>query len=142
MNRKLKGYTQNSLRERVAGADPYQLIQMLMAGALDNLNYAKGAIERKDLEKKGLYISKASNIIESLRVSLNTEVGGDVADNLGQLYLYMNESLANASRYNDIQKLAEVHGLLSQIKASWDAIPMSARAEAESQWNRASTVGA
>lgn len=142
MNKKLKGYTQNSLRERVAGADPYQLIQMLMAGALDNLNYAKGAIERKDLEKKGLFISKASNIIESLRTSLNNDVGGDVANNLGQLYLYMNETLADASRNNDIEKLNEVHGLLSQIKSSWDAIPLSAREEAESQSNRASAVGA
>lgn len=142
MNNKLKGYTQNSLRERVAGADPYQLIQMLMAGALDNLNYAKGAIERKDLEKKGLYISKASNIIESLRTSLNSDVGGEVANNLGQLYLYMNETLADASRNNDVGKLTEVHGLLLQIKSSWDAIPMSAREEAGSPSNQASAVSA
>lgn len=142
MNRKLKGYTRNSLRERVAGADPYQLIQMLMGGALDNLNYAKGAIERKDLEKKGQYISKASNIIESLRASLNPEVGGDVADNLEQLYLYMLDLLADVSRNNDIEKISEVHTLLSQIKSSWDAIPVSAREEAESQSNQASSVGA
>lgn len=142
MNKKLKGYTQNSLRERVAGADPYQLIQMLMAGALDNLNYAKGAIERKDLEKKGQYISKASNIIESLRTSLNSDVGGEVTNNLGQLYLYMNETLADASRNNDVEKVTEVHGLLSQIKSSWDSIPMSAREEAESQSAQASAVGA
>lgn len=142
MNKKLKGYTQNSLRERVAGADPYQLIQMLMAGALDNLNYAKGAIERKDFEKKGQYISKASNIIESLRTSLNSDIGGEVADNLSQLYLYMNETLADASRNNDVAKVSEVHSLLSQIKSSWDAIPMSARQQAESQTANASAVGA
>jgi len=142
MNKKLKGYTQNSLRERVAGADPYQLIQMLMAGALDNLNYAKGAIERKDLEKKGQHISKASNIIESLRASLNPEVGGDVADNLEQLYLYMLDLLADASRNNDIEKVSEVHTLLSQIKSSWDAIPVSARQEAENQSMQSSAVGA
>ena len=65
MNKKLKGYTQDSLRARIAGADPYQLIQMLMAGAMENLNYAKGAIERKDLEKKSVHISKSAAIIES-----------------------------------------------------------------------------
>lgn len=142
MNKKLKGYTQNSLRERVAGADPYQLIQMLMTGALDNLNYAKGAIERKDFEKKGQHISKASNIIESLRTSLNSDLGGEVSDNLDQLYLYMNETLADVSRNNDLEKLTEVHSLLSQIKSSWDAIPMSAREEAESQSVQVSAVGA
>ncbi|MGM0906008.1 MAG: flagellar export chaperone FliS [Pseudomonadota bacterium] len=142
MNKKLKGYTQGSLRARVAGADPYQLIQMLMAGALDNLNYAKGAIERKDLENKAVHISKASNIIESLRSSLNSKVGGEVAGNLEQLYLYMNEVLADASRNNDVDKVSEVQSLLSQIKSSWDAIPMSARQEAESQMSNSTAVGA
>lgn len=142
MNKKLKGYTQDSLRARVAGADPYQLIQMLMAGALDNLNYAKGAIERKNLEKKGQHISKASNIIESLRMSLNPEIGGDVADNLEQLYLYMLDLLADASRNNDIDKISEAQSLLSQIKSSWDSIPMSARQEADTKSVNSSAVGA
>tara|TARA_R100001129_G_scaffold186664_1_gene180107 strand:+ start:6737 stop:7153 length:417 start_codon:yes stop_codon:yes gene_type:complete len=133
MNKKLKGYTQDSLKARVAGADPYQLVQMLMAGALDNLNYAKGAIERKDLEKKAQYISKASNIIESLRTGLNMEVGGEVADNLEQLYLYMLDLLADATRNNDQDKVSEVHNLLEQIKRSWDAIPLLEKEKALEQ---------
>jgi flagellar protein FliS len=142
MNKKLKGYTQDSLKARVAGADPYQLVQMLMAGALDNLNYAKGAIERNDLEKKGQHISKAFNIIESLRAGLNQDVGGEVSNNLEQLYLYMLDVLADASRSNDSEKISEVQGLLTQIKTSWDAIPISAREEAESQMSKSNVVGA
>lgn len=142
MNKKLKGYTQDSLRARVAGADPYQLVQMLMAGALDNMSYAKGAIERKDLEAKAQFLSKATNIIESLRTSLNLEVGGDVGDNLNQLYLYMTAALADASRNNDVSKIVEVRGLLEQIKSSWDAIPAAEREVAQAQMSHPNAVGA
>ncbi len=142
MNKKLKGYTQDSLRARIAGADPYQLIQMLMAGAMENLNYAKGAIERKDLEKKSVHISKSAAIIESLRTSLNLEVGGEVADNLNQLYLYMGETLTDATRTNDVAKLEEVRSLLAQIKSSWDAITPADRDSAMSQLGGSAAVGA
>ena len=127
MNKKLKGYTQGSLRARVAGADPYQLIQMLLAGALESLSYAKGAIQRKDLEKKGQCISRASAIIESLRSSLDMEVGGEISSNLNDLYLYMLDRLSDAAVNNDPEILDEVSDLIKQIKSAWDAIPVSDR---------------
>lgn len=142
MNKKLKGYTQDSLRARVAGADPYQLIQMLMAGAIDNMNYARGAIERKDLSAKAQFLSKAINIVESLRTSLDLDIGGEVADNLNQLYLYMTATLADASRNNDVSKIEEVRGLLGQIKSSWDAIPAEERDVANSELEKRQAVGA
>lgn len=127
MNKKLKGYTQGSLRARVAGADPYQLIQMLMAGALESLSYAKGAIQRKDLEKKGQCISRASAIIESLRSSLDMEVGGEISSNLNDLYLYMLDRLSDAAVNNDPEILDEVSDLIKQIKSAWDAITVADR---------------
>ena len=82
MNMKLKGYTKGSLETRVAGADPYQLVQMLMAGVLENLNYAKGAIQRKDLEKKSHHLSKAQAIVDSLRYSLDDTAGAEATGNV------------------------------------------------------------
>ena len=86
MNMKLKGYTKGSLETRVAGADPYQLVQMLMAGVLENLNYAKGAIQRKDLEKKSHHLSKAQAIVDSLRYSLDDTAGAEATGNLRELF--------------------------------------------------------
>ena len=141
MNKKLKGYTQGSLRARVAGADPYQLVQMLMGGAIENISYAKGAIQRDDLENKSVYISKALAIIESLRASLEMDVGGSVAENLNDLYLYMTERLADASISKDVSVVDEVSGLLKEIKSAWDAIPMSDRTVAVSQLEQAQASG-
>lgn len=133
MNKKLKGYTQDSLRTRVAGADPYQLIQMLMAGAIERISYAKGAIQRKELEQKSIHLSKASTIVESLRSSLDMSIGGEVSSNLNDLYLYMLDRLSDAAVKNDTEILDEVSSLLKQIKSAWDAIPFSERESALSQ---------
>lgn len=45
-------------RDQATTADPYQLIQMLMNGALQKLAVSKGAIERQDLEVKSENLTK------------------------------------------------------------------------------------
>ncbi|MCA1767121.1 MAG: flagellar export chaperone FliS [Idiomarina sp.] len=138
MNAKLKGYTKGSLETRVAGADPYQLVQMLMAGVLENLNYAKGAIQRKDLEKKSFYLSKAQAIVDSLRYSLDDSAGADAAGNLSELYMYMSTRIADASIELDVDIIDEVARLMIDIKSAWDQIPMEQRDVAMNQMQQAS----
>lgn len=137
MNAKLKGYTKGSLQTRVAGADPYQLVQMLMAGVLENLNYAKGAIQRKDLEKKSHYLSKAQAIVDSLRYSLDDSAGAESVGNLRELYMYMSTRIADASIELDIDIIDEVARLMIDIKGAWDQIPMEQRDVAMNQMQQA-----
>ncbi|WP_322407179.1 flagellar export chaperone FliS [Idiomarina sp. PL1-037] len=137
MNMKLKGYTKGSLETRVAGADPYQLVQMLMAGVLENLNYAKGAIQRKDLEKKSHYLSKAQAIVDSLRYSLDDSAGADAAGNLRELYMYMSTRIADASIELDVDIIDEVARLMIDIKGAWDQIPVEQRDVAMNQMQQA-----
>jgi flagellar protein FliS len=63
---KLKFYQKEATKTQLAEASPYQVIQMLMAGVMDNLALAKGALQRKDYEAKAKVLSKASAIIDSL----------------------------------------------------------------------------
>jgi len=133
MNMKLKGYTKGSLETRVAGADPDQLVQMLMAGVLENLNYAKGAIQRKDLEKKSHYLSKAQAIVDSLRYSLDDSAGAQATGNLRELYMYMSTRIADASIDMDIEVIDEVARLMLDIKGAWDQIPAEQRDVAMNQ---------
>ena len=137
MNAKLKGYTKGSLQTRVAGADPYQLVQMLMAGVLENLNYAKGAIQRKDLEKKSHYLSKAQAIVDSLRYSLDDTAGAEATGNLRELYMYMSTRIADASIDMDIDAIDEVARLMLDIKGAWDQIPADQRDVAMNQMQQA-----
>ncbi|RRS09045.1 MULTISPECIES: flagellar export chaperone FliS [unclassified Pseudoalteromonas] len=126
-NARVKNYQREALKTRVAGADRYEIIQMLMAGAVEKLVLAKVSIEKKQLEAKAEHLSKASAIIEALRSSLDFKVGGEVTDNLFALYSYMLDRLLDASINNDPALVDEVSSLLKEIKSAWDAIPSEIR---------------
>jgi flagellar protein FliS len=107
----------------VEEASPHLLVHMLLQGAMDKIAAAKGHMQAGDVALKGENVSKAISIIESLRVSLDREVGGELAANLNDLYDYMGRRLLEANARNEIAMLDEVAGLLGEIKSGWDAIP-------------------
>lgn len=126
-NAKVKNYKRDALKTQLAGADRYEITQMLMAGCIEKLVMAKVAIEHKSFEAKSEHISKASAIIVALRDSLDFEVGGEVSANLEALYSYMVERLVDANRNNEIEPLDEVSNLMKEIKSAWDQIPSDVR---------------
>lgn len=127
-NAKIKNYQKSAVKMTIAGADRYEIIQLLMAGALEKMVHAKIAIKHKNYEAKSDYISKASAIILSLRESIDFSHGGkETLDNLSALYTYMIERLVDANVENDPELVDEVSNLLKEIKAGWDAIPAEIR---------------
>ncbi len=104
---------------------------------LENLNYAKGAIQRKDLEKKSHYLSKAQAIVDSLRYSLDDTAGAEATGNLRELYMYMSTRIADASIDMDIDAIDEVARLMIDIKGAWDQIPADQRDVAMNQMQQA-----
>jgi len=116
-------YNRVGVASGVEAADPHRLIQMLMNGALEKIAIAKGLMERGDVSQKGGNISWAISIIEGLRASLDLNAGGEIAQNLDDLYDYMNRRLARANVENDPVLLDEVASLMHSIKSAWDEIP-------------------
>lgn len=119
----LNEYRQVGVKTGVMDASPHRLVQMLMEGALDRISTAKGNMRRNEFVDKGRHISSAISIIDGLRSSLDHQRGGQISENLDALYDYMNRRLLEANVKNSEQMLDEVHGLLSEIKSGWDAIP-------------------
>lgn len=126
----MQQYRQNHVQGGVASATPHRLVQMLMDGVQEKLLTAKGYMAANNIAKKGEHISWAISIIDSLRACLNREQGGDVAENLGRLYDYMETRLLVANLRNDPAILDEVGQLMAEIKAGWDAIPVEFHGEA------------
>tara|TARA_Y100000296_G_scaffold25584_1_gene30048 strand:+ start:146 stop:574 length:429 start_codon:yes stop_codon:yes gene_type:complete len=141
MNGKIKHYQREALKTRLASADPFEVTQMLMEGALESMKIAKINIENKDLENKSKFIAKATTIIDTLRLSLDYEAGGEISVNLSDLYRYMSERLLEASIGNDIAKIDEVIDLLSGIKGAWDQISESDRNAAYTQMQNKTAIG-
>ncbi len=119
----IKNYSQGAIRSEASEASPHRIIQMLMAGFMERVAYAKGNIERKEMDRKSEFIGKAIGIVNGLRTSLDLENGGEVAENLNNLYGYINRRLIEANVSNDIEILNEVYSLMSELKEGWDAIP-------------------
>jgi len=115
----------------VTDADPHQLIQMLLDGALGKLSVVKGLLKRNDTAKKGEIIGQAMSIVSGLRLSLDMEAGGDIAVNLDNLYEYIERRLLEANLKNDIDIIDEVVSLLREIKTAWESIPQESRSQQE-----------
>lgn len=119
----LKQYQNVGVESSVSGASPHQLVAMLFNGALERIAAAKGHMERNEVEQKGDRISKVIAIVDSLRASLDHEVGGEVTQNLHSLYDYMERRLVEANLKNSPEMLDEVAKLIREVKSGWDAIP-------------------
>jgi len=119
----LKEYGKVSVQSGASYATPHRLIAMLLEGALEKISSAKGYMQRNEIANKGNYISWAISIIEGLRLSLDNEKGGELAENLDSLYEYMERRLVEANAKNDSQMLDEVTELLTTIKSAWTQIP-------------------
>ncbi|VAX00688.1 Flagellar biosynthesis protein FliS [hydrothermal vent metagenome] len=116
-------YSQVGVSSGVEQASPHRLIQMLMDGAIEKVAMAKGFMERNEISQKGGHISWAISIIEGLRASLDKNAGGDIADNLDDLYDYMIRRLVRSNSENNPDLLDEVVSLMRSVKDAWDEIP-------------------
>ncbi|MGR9051534.1 MAG: flagellar export chaperone FliS [Gammaproteobacteria bacterium] len=126
-NRAMNQYKQVGTRVSADSADPHQLIVMLFDGALERIAVAKGAMVRNDIELKGQKIGRAIAIIDGLKAALDSEKGGEIAENLFDLYGYMQRRLFDANTENDAAILDEVSGLIREIRDAWVAIPLEFR---------------
>ena len=124
-------YAKVGIETGVLAASPHKLIVMLFDGALVAVAMGIQHMKAREIEKKGLAISKAIMIIDDgLRASLNKEAGGEIAENLDALYAYMSERLMMANLKNQPEILDEVQGLLKDLRSTWDAISPNAQTAA------------
>lgn len=122
-NNGAKAYAQVAVETGVTTASPHKLIVMLFDGALAAVTNASAQMKAGDISGKGKSISKAISIIDNgLRESLDKSAGGSIAANLDSLYEYMSNRLLLANLRNQSELLDEVHGLLKDLKESWEAI--------------------
>lgn len=120
--RAAQNYSSVKVQSSVSDASPHRLIQMLFEGALERIAQAKGAMERKEIVRKGELINKAIHIVGGLTGSLNDKEGGELAANLNDVYDYIIRRLVQANYDNDPAQLDECGRLLGELKSAWDSI--------------------
>lgn len=128
-------------RDQATTADPYQLIQMLMNGALQKLAISKGAMERKDLETKSENLTKALSIVSALQEGLDMTVDSEVVNNMFDLYDYMKRQIIEAMGENKLEAVDNCLLVMRNLKEGWDAIPVEARTQAFAQRDQMAVGG-
>ncbi|MDI9430219.1 MAG: flagellar export chaperone FliS [Planctomycetota bacterium] len=99
-----------------------RLIVMLYDGAIKFLKLAIRELEAQNYAAKGQYINRAQDIINELNAVLDMEAGGEIAENLRKLYVFMGRRLSQANTQRDPQMIREVIALLEELNLSWKAI--------------------
>lgn len=124
----IASYRQIDIESDVRGADPHRLIVLLFDGAESALQQALLQLESNDIVGKSASLLKAIDIILSgLSASLNTEQGGELANNLKALYDYMVSRLVHANIHKDAGAIREVQRLLGEISGAWREMGVNLR---------------
>lgn len=118
----LSAYQSVSALGSVAQADPHRLVQMLFDAAAERLAKARVCIEAGEIARKAQLLHSCVILIAELRGSLNMADGGELAQNLSNLYDYMVRQLLLANVESDANRVTEVLGLLNDIRSAWTAI--------------------
>lgn len=118
-----KAYANVGVESGVLTADPHKLILLLFDGAVRSVAKARMAMQKNDVITKCASISKAMAIIQDgLQLSLDVKAGGEMAQNLNDLYEYMCGRLLVANMKNEIGALDEVGRMLVDLKGAWASI--------------------
>lgn len=123
----LKEYQANS----VGTADQKQLIIMLYEGVLRFVNTAESNMSSfKTYDKANANILRAQDIFTELMVSLNIEQGGEIAQNLLNLYAYCKSQLLEANLQKKAEFLKPVKKVVSELLEAWKQIEQQPVAKA------------
>tara|TARA_R110002096_G_scaffold189429_2_gene370048 strand:- start:2599 stop:3000 length:402 start_codon:yes stop_codon:yes gene_type:complete len=123
----LASYRQMDAYGQVEQANGHELVRLLLETLSVRITEAKNCIREGDIVEKIIRLTKALDILDGLRMSLDIEQGGDIASNLDDLYDYMQRQLIKANAHNDVAILDEVKGLVEEIKGAWVLIPQELR---------------
>lgn len=103
----------------VQSASKETLLLMLYEGAVKFVKLAIKACDEKNISDRCLYIGRTYDIILELNNTLDHKVGGDIAKNLEQLYMFMTDQLTQANISGNKKHLEDVLKLLNTLYSAW-----------------------
>ena len=112
-------YNQYRQMDVAANSDPKKLILMLYDGCLRFLTIAEKAMENKEIEKKGIHIGKALEIISELNACLDRRLDDEIVPFLEAMYTHMMHKLLEANLTNDPEILRHVYRLVENLRKNW-----------------------
>jgi flagellar protein FliS len=120
------------LEAEILNADPVKLVGILYRAAIESVAAARCHLQDGEIRERSRKITKASEILNQLMLSLDHASGGDISRNLVELYAYMQTRLIQANTQQTGAPLAEVENLLKVLSEPWhEATPAQPAAAGE-----------
>lgn len=101
-----------------------QLILMAYDGVLKFLRQAKEGMTRGDIELKYDSLCRARAILEELASTLNMEAGGEVAQNLWNLYMFFLQRIGEANLTHDMSYIDGIVPAITDLRDAWEEMEL------------------
>lgn len=111
----------------VETADRGKLLLMVYDHSIKWCSKAIDAINSNQIEARTKAIFKVQDGITELMCSLDFERGGEIANQLRNLYDFYNRHLSEANIKNDVKKVEEVLEMLQSLRNAWDECILEVR---------------
>ena len=116
----------------VESASREKLLLMLYEGAIKFTKKAIIAVDQKDIPGRCENITRAYDIVLELMNTLDFNVGGEVAQNLEQLYMFITDELTRANITGKKEHLQNVLKILETLYDGWkEAVELLKKKEAK-----------
>ena len=122
----------------VQSASREKILLMLYEAAIKFTKLAVKASEEKRIADRGMNIGRAYDIIMELNNTLDHKVGGEVASNLEQLYMFIMEKYTRANITGDPEHLKSCIKILENLYQGWQGAIEKIKKE-ESEKNKQET---
>jgi flagellar protein FliS len=109
------------LESKVMTADPVELVQLLCRAALDSVRQARAELRQGRIRERSRSISRASDILNELALSVDHGTGGDLSRNLVELYAYLQRLLIDGNSRQLDSPLEEAERLLGSLADAWQS---------------------
>jgi flagellar secretion chaperone FliS len=112
-------------RNAILTASPEKLVKLLYEGAIRNLEQSRQGLNDAGLCRSaevGNALGKAIGIVSELRVSLDPQAGGKIANDLDRLYDYSLDQITQANATRTPQGVDNALQVLRTLKEGWDAV--------------------
>lgn len=103
----------------VQSASKEKLLLMLYEGAIKFTKLAVKACNEKKIADKGYNIGRAYDIIMELNNTLDHKIGGEIASNLEQLYMFIMEQYTRANISGNPKHLEDSLIVLENLYDGW-----------------------
>ena len=107
------------LAQRVLGASPEQQAALIMEAGQMHLGKAIQALIQDDVSSAACSFLRVTEVLQEATLRLDLENGGELAQNLENLYGWWSKEIMLASQIKDLDRLKAVGNAMGGIREAW-----------------------